>query len=112
MQAELDKLKPKGQIVAPDDPAVLAIIGKLTLEKQAADSDNQLLRERIKELENQVSAAVARTLTAAAQPDASPAAITAAAEALGDARAARKMKSSNKSYGQETFANRRRWRKA
>ncbi|MDD5320241.1 MAG: DUF4062 domain-containing protein [Methylococcales bacterium] len=82
VQAELDKLKPEGQSVAPDDPAVLAIIGKLTLEKQAADSDNQLLRERITALETQLADAVARTLTAAAQPDASTAAIT-AAEALG-----------------------------
>ena len=83
VQAELDKLKPKGQTVAPDDPAVLAIIGKLTLEKQAADSENQLLHERINALETQLAAAVARTLTAAAQPDASPAAII-AAEALGE----------------------------
>lgn len=61
---ELEKRKPPGPTVASDDPAVLAIIGKLTIVKLATDAENQTLRQRVQELENQLAAAVARTLTA------------------------------------------------
>lgn len=78
VQAELEKLTSKSPVVSTDDPAALAIIGKLTLEKQATENENQQLRERIQELENQLATAIARTLTAAAQPDATPEAVLAA----------------------------------
>jgi hypothetical protein len=101
VQSELDKLRRREssmarQVVAPDDPAVLRIVATLTdelerknrlLDERAAES--VALRGRVSELEGELHAAIARTLTAAAQPDADEAAI-AAADALetGDTRPA------------------------
>ena len=98
VQSELDKLRSR-PVVAPDDPAVLRIVATLTeelarknqqLDERAAES--VALRGRVSELEGQLQAAIARTLTAAAQPDAGAAAI-AAADALetGDTRPAEAM---------------------
>ncbi|MET0539254.1 MAG: hypothetical protein ABWZ64_15135 [Xanthobacteraceae bacterium] len=75
-------------VVMPDDPRVLEIVATLTGELQRKNreidehaAENAALRGRVQELEDQLQSAIARTLTAAAQPDASPAAI-AAADAL------------------------------
>jgi len=106
VQSELDKLRKESDtarpVVAPDDPAVLRIVATLTdelerknrlLDERAAESVT--LRGRVSELEGQLQAAIARTLTAAAQPDAGEAAI-AAADALetGDTRPAEALLSS------------------
>jgi tetratricopeptide (TPR) repeat protein len=85
VQSELDKLQRRpttgGAQISPNDPAVLAIISTLTRQIDSKDAENAALRGRVQELEDQLSSAIARTLTVAAQPDASPAAV-AAADAL------------------------------
>ena len=84
VQSALDKLPKKHSTpeITPDDRRVLRIMATLTEE-------NIALRGRVKELEEVLGAAVARTLTAAAQPDAAEAAITAAnALEAGDTRPA------------------------
>lgn len=100
VQSELDKLSRKPSStrlgVTGDDPRVLQIVATLTDELERKNrlideraEENVTLRGRVKELEEQLQAAIARTLTAAAQPDADEAAI-AAADALeaGDSRPA------------------------
>ena len=67
--------KQEGRVL-PNDPAVLEIIKSLTREIDAKAKENADLRARVGELEK---AAIARMLTAAAQPGASAAAIEAAA---------------------------------
>ena len=79
VQSELQKLHRSAPTVSADDPAVLGIIATLTRQIDSRDAENAALRRRVSELEDQLSAAIARTLTAAAQPDASPAAVAAAA---------------------------------
>jgi tetratricopeptide (TPR) repeat protein len=79
VQSELEKLRPQ---LKSDDPRILNILTSLTEE-------NISLRGQVKELQEQLQAAIARTLTAAAQPDASRAATTAAdALKVGDTRPA------------------------
>ena len=87
IQQQLEKLNTA--TVAPNDPAVLAIITTLTRQVDAKDAENQALRQENQQLKDQLAAAIARTLTAAIQPDASPATVE-AAEALreGDAQPA------------------------
>jgi tetratricopeptide (TPR) repeat protein len=93
VQAELDKLKAKRestqQDMKSDDSQVLRIVATLTRVIDETKAENVNLRGRITELEEQLRAAVSRTITAAEQPDASAAAIG-AAEALeaGDTRPA------------------------
>ncbi len=79
-------------VVAPDDPRVLRIetpideIGRKNREIDAKDAEIARLSRENEKLRR---AAIARTLTAAAQPDASPAAIAAAAAlGVGDTRPA------------------------
>jgi len=106
VQSELEKLRRESSttrpVVAPNDPAVLRIVATLTeelerknrlLDERAAES--VALHGRVSELEGQLQAAIARTLTAAAQPDAGEAEI-AAADALetGDTRPAEALLSS------------------
>jgi predicted negative regulator of RcsB-dependent stress response len=105
VQSELDKLSATRPVIAPDDPAVLRIVATLTdeldrknrmLDKSAAEGVT--LRGRIRELEGQLQGAIARTLTAAAQPDAGEAAIAAAgALETGDTRPAEALLSSQES---------------
>jgi tetratricopeptide (TPR) repeat protein len=101
VQGELEKLVAR-PVVAPNDPRVLQIVATLTdeldrknrlLDERAAES--VALQGRVRELEGQLQAAIARTLTAAAQADAGEAAI-AAADALesGDTRPAEALLSS------------------
>ena len=100
VQSELDRLSRKPSRTrleaTRDDPRVLQIVATLTEELQRKnrliderETENVTLRGRVKELEDQLHAAIARTLTAAAQPDAGEAAV-AAADALeaGDTRPA------------------------
>ncbi len=79
VQNELDKLRREHGTArlgsAPDESQVVRIVATLTDELERKN-------RQIKELEEQLRAAVARTLTAAAQPNASEAVI-AAADALG-----------------------------
>jgi tetratricopeptide (TPR) repeat protein len=94
VQSELDKLRP---VVAPDDPRTLEIVATLADElarknRQIDESEAQVLtlRGKVKELEEELlRSAVARTLTAAAQPDAGEAEIAAVtALEAGDTRPA------------------------
>ena len=89
-------VQPATPVVMRDDPRVLEIVATLAEELQRKNrqidehaAKNAALRGRVKELEDQLQSAIARTLTAAAQPDASNAAV-AAADALeaGDTRPA------------------------
>ena len=66
----------------PDDREVQSIVATLTRVINEKDAENLTLPGRVRELEEQLHAAVYRTLKAAGQPDASGAAI-AAAQALG-----------------------------
>ena len=68
-------------VVSPNDPLVMQIIATLTGQLESKDSEIAALRSQNAELEAQLKAAVARTLTDAAQPEASPEQIG-AAEAL------------------------------
>jgi len=85
VQSELQKRQRGGQIdvpqVSPNDPAVLQIIATLTRQIDSKDAETTALRSRVEELEMQLRAAVARTLTAAAQPGATAKQVR-AAEAL------------------------------
>ena len=106
VQSELEKLRRESStarpVVAPNDPRVLQIVATLTgelerknrlLDEQAAES--VALRGRVRELEGELQAAIARTLTAAAQADAGEAAIAAAgALETGDTRPAEALLSS------------------
>jgi tetratricopeptide (TPR) repeat protein len=100
VQGELDKLARTGRAgrpeIARDDPRVLEVMATLVGEMDRKNREideyraaNVVLQGRVRELEDQLQTAVARTLTAAAQPDAGEAAI-AAADALkaGDSRPA------------------------
>ena len=80
VQNEIQKLQGGAFQVSPNDPAVLRIIATLTRQLDSKDTENTALRNRVVELETQLQLqmAVARTLTAAAQPDASTAQIAAA----------------------------------
>ena len=97
VQNELDKLRP---VVAADDPRTLQIVATLTDELarksrliDERETENVALRGMVKQLEDELMrSAVARTLTAAAQPDASTAQIDAAsALEAGDTRPAEKL---------------------
>jgi tetratricopeptide (TPR) repeat protein len=68
--------------VARDDPRVVDIVATLTKVIDDRTAEAAALRKRVGELEEQLRAAVVRTVSAAAQPGASEAAI-AAADALG-----------------------------
>src|SRR5262245_14064001 len=90
------KLGPTRLEGTPDDSRILQILANLTEELQRKNrlidehqAENVVLRGQVKKLEDQLQAAITRTLTAAAQPDAGEAAV-AAADALeaGDTRPA------------------------
>ncbi|MEQ6342081.1 MAG: DUF4062 domain-containing protein [Gammaproteobacteria bacterium] len=127
VQNEIQKLQGVTSQVSPNSPEVMQIIATLTRQLDSKDTENTTLRNsviemsnRVTELETQLQMAVARTLTAAAQPDASTAQIAAAvalqegdtqpAEALmrAEERAADEEAQSPQVTGEDEIAARRR----
>ncbi len=85
VQSELDKLNRKrgsGKETTPDDPQIRRILDILMDDLDKSKAENLSLRGRVGELEEQLQAAVRRTLRNAGEPGAGEAAV-AAAEALG-----------------------------
>ena len=79
VQNEIQKLQRSPSQISPNALEVTQIISTLTRQLDSKNTENITLRNRVAELEKtQLSMAVAHTLTAAAQPGASPAQIAAA----------------------------------